>query len=186
MGFSQLGFADKRLSLSEASTRHNPSETKGGDVVPVPTLNPRMTIGLATLPLPPTKDKTVRQSTRGVAFIKPCALSQPSTQPQVSTELAGAQEPPSCVCQRHLEWIEEEVARRVAAALVLFKHENAPAASARASYKDVGTQVDAVIPTARASGAGNDRVCVEKKVFSKSLSRFLTLFPTIKKIFLSK
>ena len=129
----------------------------------------------AILPLPPTKDKTVRQSMRGVAFTKPRALSEPSARPQVSTIPVGTQGPPPWVCQEHLEWIEQEVARRVAAALAVSKDENAPATSARAPYKDAGTQVDAVIPTARASEAGEDRVLIEKKVlapFQLSVSSF--------------
>lgn len=123
----------------------------------------------AILPLPPTKGTTVRQSMRGVAYTKKArALSEPSARPQLSTILlAGAQgPPPSWVCHEHLEWIEQEVARRVAAALLaLSKDETAPAASAGAPYKDAGTQVDAVIPTSRASGAGDDCVLIEKKVY---------------------
>lgn len=124
----------------------------------------------AILPLPPTKDKTVRQSMRGVAFAKPRALSEPSARPQVLTTLAGTQGLPPWVCQEHLEWIEQEVARRVAAALAVSKDEKAPATSAGAPYKDAGTQVDAVIPTARVSGAGDDRVFIEKKVLAPSNS----------------
>lgn len=177
----QLGFTDK-------STYHSPSEPNGSDAVSVPIIKPPMTMGgaAAILPLPPTKDTRVRQSRRGVAFLtKPRALSEPSARrPQVSITPAGAQQGyyPSWVCREHLEWIEQEVARRVAAALALSKDENAPitARSAGAPYKDAGTQVDPVIPTARASeGAGDDCVLIEKKVpasFQKlSLSRFLTL-----------
>lgn len=159
----------------------------------------------AILPLPPTKGTTVRrQSMRGVAFTKKArALSEPSApRPHLSTILAadaaqGQGPPPSWLCHEHLEWIEQEVARRVAAALAIAlskdENANAPAASASAGapneYKDAGTQVDdAVIPTARASGAaGDDCVLIEKKVYllpSKinSLSRFLIYspFPTIK------
>lgn len=95
----------------------------------------------------------------------------------------------AAIRHEHLEWIEQEVVRRVAAALEIAlpkdENANAPAASASAGapyeYKDAGTQVDdAVIPTARASGAedGNDRVPIEKKVYPppsklNSLSRFL-------------
>ncbi len=171
----QLGFTDKGLSPSEASTRHNPSEPNGSDAVPDPIIKPPMTMQAAILPLPPTKDKTVRQSMRGVAFTKPRALSEPSARPQVSTIPVGTQGPPPWVCQEHLEWIEQEVSRRVAAALAVSKDENAPATSAKAPYKDAGTQVDVVIPTARASEAGEDRVLIEKKVlapFQLSVSSF--------------
>lgn len=181
--FSTLGFADKRLSPSEANTRHNPTETNGSEAVPVLIIKPPMRMGGATRPLPPTKDKTVRQSMRGVAFTKPRALPEPepSARPQISTRPAGAQDPPSWVCQKHLEWIEQEVARRVAAALALSKDENAPAASARAPYKDAGAQVDAVIPTAKVCGAGFTRVCFKKKVLTPSNPvSLLTLFPRIK------
>lgn len=172
-----LALLDKGLSPSEASTRHNPSEPNGSDAVPVSIIKPPMTMEAAILPLPPTKNKTVRQSMRGVAFTKTRALSEPSARPQLSAIPAGAQGPPLWVCQEHLEWIEQEVARRVAAALALSTDENAPAASARAPYKDAGTQVDVVIPTARASGAGDDHVFIEKKVSapSNTLSLFLTL-----------
>ena len=144
-------------------------------------MKPPIKMGAAILPLPPTKDKILRQRMRGVATIKSRALPEPSARPQVSTRPGGAQDPPLCVSQEQLEWIELEVARRVAAVLALSKDENAPTASAEASYKDAGTQIDAVIPTAKASGVGNDCVCIEKKVHSPSnpLSRFLTLFPTI-------
>ena len=176
--FSQLGFADKRLSPSEASERHHPSETKGSDAVPVLIINPPMKMRAAILPLPPTKDKIVRQRMRGVATIKSRGLPEPSARPPVSTRPGGAQDPPLCMCQEQLEWIEREVARRVAAVLALSKDENAPAASAGASYKDAGTQIDAVIPTAKSSGVGNDCACIEKKVHSPSspLSRFLLSF----------
>lgn len=164
--FSQLGFADTRPSPSEASTRQNPSEAKGSDTVPVPTIQPPVTKGPATLPLPPTKDKKVRKSMRGVASIKPRALPEPSAQPQVSTRPAGAQGPPSWVLQEHLEWIEQEVTRRVAAAFALSKNENAPATRAGAPYNDAGTQVDAVVLAAGASGAGITSFCIEKKVLA--------------------
>lgn len=124
----------------------------------------------AILPLPPTKDTRVRQSMRGVAaFTKPRVLSEPSArQPQVSTiPPAGAQQGyPSWVCRKHLEWVEKEVARRVAAALALAlsKGENAPTtARARVPYKDAGTQVDAVIPIASASGGAEDDCFLIKK-----------------------
>ncbi|MCJ1344430.1 hypothetical protein MMC31_002633 [Peltigera leucophlebia] len=155
-------------SPSEASTRHNPSEAKGSDTVPVPTIQPPVTKGPATLPLPPTKDKKVRKSMRGVASIKPRALPEPSAQPQVSTRPAGAQGPPSWVLQEHLEWIEQEVTRRVAAAFALSKNENAPATRAGAPYNDAGTQVDAVVLAAGASGAGITSFCIEKKTAKRT------------------
>lgn len=180
---TQLGFTDKGLSPSETSARHNPSEPNGSDAVSVPIIKSPITMGAAILPLPPTKGTTVRQSMRGVAFTKARALSEPSARPHVSTLPAGAQGPPARVCYEHLEWIEQEVARRVAAALALSKDENAPAASAGAPYKDAGTQVDAVIPTARASGAEDDRVLIEKKVLAPSklsVSLSYSPFPKIK------
>lgn len=71
---------------------------------------------------------------------------------------------------------------RRAAALALSKDENAPTASPGAPYKDAGTQVDTVMSTAKASGAGDDCVLIEKKVLASfqklsiSLSYFISLF----------
>lgn len=184
LSFSQFDLADTRPSPSEASTKHNPSEANGSDTVPVPTIKPPITKGPATPQLPPTKDKKVRKSMRGVALIKPRAIPKPSAQPQVSTRQAGAQDTPSWVSQEHLEWIEQEVTRRVAAALVLSKDENTPAARTGAPYKDAGIQVDAVIKVARASGAANTRVCIEKKVLALPIVCLLrTLFQIIKQKF---
>lgn len=184
LSFSQFGFADTRPSPSEASTKHSPSEAKGSDTVPVPTIKPSIRKGPATPPLPPTKDKKVRNSMRGVALIKPRAIPKPSAQPQVSTRPAGAQDTPSWVSQEHLEWIEQEVARRVDAALALSKDKNTPAARTGASYKDAGTQVDALIQAARASGAANTRVCIEKKVLALPIvCLFRPLFQIIKQKF---
>lgn len=163
---SLLGpFADtRRPSPSEVNTKHNPRDAKGSDAVLVPTIKAPMTKGPATLPLPPTKDKKVRKSMRGVASIKRRVLTEPSAPPHhVSTRPAGAQDPPpSWVLREHLEWIEQEVTLRVAAALALSKNENTPVARARVvPYKDAGTQVDdAVVLAARAS----PRVRIEKKV----------------------
>lgn len=181
LSFSQFGFADTRPSPSEASTKHNPGEAKGSDTVPVPTIKASKTKGPATPPLPPTKDKKVRNSMRGVALIKPRAIPKPSAQPQASTRPAGAQDTPSWVSQEHHEWIEQEVARRVAAALALSKDKNTPAARTGAPYKDAGTQVDALVQAARASGAANTRVYIEKKVLALPIvCLFRTLFQIIK------
>ena len=181
---SQFGFAETKPSPSEASTKHNSSEAKGSDTVPVPTIKPSITKEPATPPLPPTKDKKVRNSMRGVALIKPRAIPKPSAQPQESTRPAGAQDTPSWVSQEHLEWIEQEVARRVAAALALSKDENTSAARTGAPYKDAGTQVDAGIQAARASGAAITPVYIEKKVLALPiLYSFRTLFQIIKQKF---
>lgn len=182
---SQFDFAETRPSPSGASTKHNPSEAKGSDTVPVPTIKPSIKNGPSTPPLPPTKDKKVRNSMRGVALIKPRVTPKPSAQPQVSTRPAGAQDTPSWVSQEHLEWIEQEVARRVAAALALSKDENSPAARTGAPYKDAGTQVDAVVQGARASGAAIIRVYIDKKVLALPiLCPFCIVFQIVKQKFL--